>query len=61
MIIAILFYFCDSYLITFNFLQPAVYQGAVFDNQCLEIAKTNYLFLVVLFSRLNKSIVSCAH
>ena len=31
----------------------------VFDTQCWEIAKTNHSFLVVLFSHLNMSIVSC--
>jgi len=39
MVCAILFHFCDSYFITY-FLHPAVYQGVVFDTQCLEIAKT---------------------
>jgi len=45
---AILFHFCDSYLISLIFT-TAVYQGVVFDTQCLEIARTNYMFLVVLF------------
>ena len=59
MVVVILFHVCDSYFIT-STLHPAIYQGAVFDTQCFELAKTSYLFLVVLFSQLNKLIVSCA-
>ena len=45
MVDVILFHFCDSY----SCFHHAVYQGVVFDTQFLEITKTNYLFLLVLF------------
>jgi len=38
-----------------------LFHCVVFDTQlCLEIAKTNYLFLAVLYSHLNKLTDSCA-
>jgi len=41
-------------------LHLAVGQGVIFDTQCLEIAKLNYLFLVVHSLQLKKPVVSCA-
>jgi len=45
---AILFYFCYSYLITL-IVASRGYQGVDFCTRPLEIAKTKYLFLVVIF------------
>ena len=58
---AILFNVCDSCLITLTFT-PRRLPRCRFQHQMLklEIAKTNYLFLVVIFSHPTKWIASCA-